>query len=122
MAMTKTPRASMVFVMTGAEREAEEIARALVDEKLAACANIIGPVRSIYRWHAKVEDAREYLILIKTRPSIYSRVERRIRELHSYEVPEVIALAIANGSRPYLKWIIDNSDSPVTSRRRLAHR
>jgi periplasmic divalent cation tolerance protein len=120
MAVTKTARTSMVFVMTGAETEAEKIARVLVEEKIAACANIIGPVRSIYRWRDKVEDAREYLIMIKTRTSLYSRVERRIRELHSYEVPEVIALAIAKGSPPYLEWICDNSNFRVTSRRRAA--
>ncbi len=79
MAVTKTARASVVFAVTGGESEAEKIARVLVDEKLAACANIIGPVRSIYRWRAKVEDAREYLIMIKTRASLYSRVERRGR-------------------------------------------
>ncbi len=117
MAVTKTARASVVFAVTGGESEAEKIARVLVDEKLAACANIIGPVRSIYRWRAKVEDAREYLIMIKTRASLYSRVERRIRELHSYEVPEVIALSIGKGSRPYLDWICDNTDALPIARR-----
>src|SRR5216683_6087211 len=117
MAATKTPHTSIVFTMTSGESEAEKMARVLVEEKLAACANIIGPVRSIYRWRAKVEDAREYLIMIKTRTSLYSRVERRIRELHSYEVPEVIALSIGKGSRPYLDWIFDNSDPLPIARR-----
>jgi periplasmic divalent cation tolerance protein len=118
----KTPGAGVVFVMAGGDEEAEKIARALVDEKLAACANIIGPVRSIYRWRGAVEGAREYLIMIKTRISSFRRIERRVRELHSYEVPEVIALRVAAGSRPYLDWIAQNSDRRTTSSLRTSPR
>ena len=109
MAVTKTPGASVVFVMAGGKDEAETIARALVEEKLAACANIIGPVRSIYRWRGNVEDAHEYLIMLKTRASLFAKVERRVRALHSYEVPEAIAVRVAAGSLPYLRWIADNT-------------
>ncbi len=117
MAATKRSRASVMFVMAGAEEEAEKISRALIEENLAACANIIGPVRSIYRWQGKVEDAREYLIMIKTRTSLTSRIERAVGKLHSYEVPEIIALPIAAGSTPYLEWIAENTAAPKRTRR-----
>ena len=119
MAAPKTARTSVVLVMAGGEDEAATIARTLIDERLAACANIIGPVRSIYRWRDKVEDAREYLIMIKTRTNLYSRLERRVRDLHSYEVPEVITLTIARGAHRYLQWIADNTKSPPIVRRRV---
>jgi periplasmic divalent cation tolerance protein len=99
--------ARVILVMTGSEDEAASIARTLVEERLAACVNIVGPARSIYRWRDKVEDEREYLLLIKTRASLYLKVERRVRELHSYEVPEVVALPFATASRPYLEWLFD---------------
>jgi len=117
MAARITPGACVMFVMAGTGKEAERISRALIEERLAACANIIGPVRSIYRWRGKVEDAREYLIMIKTRSSLTSRIERAVRKLHSYEVPEIIALKIASGSTPYLDWIAQNTHAPKQSRR-----
>ena len=106
----KTARtARLVLVMAGNEDEAASIAHALVDERLAACVNIIGPARSIYRWRGAVEDAREYLLLIKTSARLYTKVERRVRELHSYEVPEVVALPFASGSHPYLEWLFEST-------------
>lgn len=106
----KTARtARLVLVMAGSEDEAASIARTLVDERLAACVNIVGPARSIYRWRGAVEDAREYLLLIKTRARLYSSVERRVRELHSYDVPEVVALPFASGSHPYLEWLFEST-------------
>jgi len=111
--MATTPKtartARLVLLMAGSEDEAASIARTLVDERLAACVNIIGPARSIYRWRGAVEDVREYLLLIKTRARLYSRVERRVRELHSYEVPEVVALPFASGSNPYLEWLFEST-------------
>jgi len=117
MAAKKRSGACVMFVMAGAEEEAEKISRSLVEENLAACANIIGPARSMYRWQGKVEDAREYLIMIKTRTSLTSRVERAVRKLHSYEVPEIIALTITAGSAPYLEWISENTTAPKRARR-----
>ncbi len=117
MAAKKAPGACVMFVMASAEDEAERIARTLVDERLVACANIIGPVRSIYRWRGKVEDAREYLIMIKTRSSLARQVGRLVRKVHSYEVPEVIALTIAAGSKPYLDWIAENTGVSKLPRR-----
>jgi periplasmic divalent cation tolerance protein len=111
--MATTPKtartARLVLVMAGSEKEAASIARTLVDERLAACVNIIGPGRSIYRWRGAVEDAREYLLLIKTSARLYTKVERRVRELHSYEVPEVVALPFASGSHPYLEWLFEST-------------
>lgn len=107
--MTKRsrPEASLVLVTAPNQTDARAIARALVGDGLAACVNILGPVRSIYRWRGAIEDEAEYLLLIKTRASLYARLERRVRELHSYEVPEVIALGIESGSAPYLKWMLE---------------
>ena len=120
MAAKKAPSACVMFVMAGADDEAERIARVLLDERLAACANIIGPVRSIYRWREKVEDAREYLIMIKTRSSLTTRIERTVRKLHSYEVPEIIALTLAAGSKPYLDWIGETTGASKPPRRTRA--
>jgi periplasmic divalent cation tolerance protein len=116
--------ARIVFVMAGSENEAAKIARTLVEERLAACVNIIGPVRSIYRWRGAVEDEREYLLTVKTRARLFARVERRVKELHSYEVPEIVAIAIAAGSRRYIEWIFEST--PAAPRRAVetvrAHR
>lgn len=81
------------------------LARTLVSERLAACVNILPPVTSIYRWRGNVETASEHLLVIKTRVADYADVERRIRELHSYELPEVIAVPIVDGLPPYLAWL-----------------
>ncbi len=108
----RTPhRLNAVLVTAGSEQQAVSIARALVDERLAACVNIVGPVRSIYRWRDAVEDDREYLLIIKTRAALYAKVERRVRELHTYEVPEVLALSADRGSLPYVKWLLESTGS-----------
>ncbi|MGH7915203.1 MAG: divalent-cation tolerance protein CutA [Candidatus Binataceae bacterium] len=100
-------QARIVLVTAGAERQARSIARRLVNERLAACVNIIGPVRSVYRWRDAIEDEPEFLLLIKTRASLLRRMERRVIELHSYEVPEVLALAPTGGSAAYLGWLLE---------------
>jgi periplasmic divalent cation tolerance protein len=106
----RTPhRIRVILATTGSEEEAVTIARALVSERLAACVNIVGPVRSIYRWHDAVNDDREYLLVIKTRALLYMKVETRIRELHSYEVPEVLAMNADRGSPPYIQWLLDST-------------
>jgi len=99
--------ARVVLVMSASEDEAIKIARVLVEERLAACVNVVGPVRSVYRWRGAIEDAREHLLIIKIRAHMYAKVERRVKELHSYEVPEVIALPLAGGSRRYLEWLLE---------------
>jgi periplasmic divalent cation tolerance protein len=103
-------QARLALVTAGRQREALAIARTLVRERLAACVNVVGPVRSIYRWKGAIEDAREYLLIIKTRARLFARVERRVRELHSYETPEVLAIAPSAGSAPYLSWLFAETD------------
>ncbi len=109
MALRTPHRLKAVLVTAGSEEQAVSIARALVGERLAACVNIVGPVRSIYRWCDAVEDDREYLLIIKTRASLYLKLEKRVRELHSYETPEVLALNAARGSPPYVKWLLEST-------------
>jgi periplasmic divalent cation tolerance protein len=95
----------VVLVTAPAEEEAARIARALVEEGLCACASVVGPVRSIYKWEGQVCDDVESLIVMKTRRALFARLEARVRQLHSYDVPEVIGLDVAAGSEPYLRWI-----------------
>lgn len=104
--------AKLVLTMAGSAAEADKIARSLVEEHLAACVNIVGPARSIYRWRGAVEEAQEYMLIVKTRAAFFSRVERRVKELHSYEVPEIVALTITGGSKPYLDWLMDSTEPP----------
>jgi periplasmic divalent cation tolerance protein len=99
----------VVLVTMGREEQAVSIARVLVGERLAACVNVVGPVRSIYRWRDAIEDDREYLLIIKTRATLYIKLEKRVRELHTYEVPEVLALNADRGSPPYVKWLLDST-------------
>jgi periplasmic divalent cation tolerance protein len=100
----------VILVTAGSESEAETIARVLVEERLAACVNVINPIRSLYRWEGKVTDDREWLLLIKTRAERFSAVEARVKTLHSYQVPEVIALPIVAGAEAYLGWLRDETD------------
>jgi periplasmic divalent cation tolerance protein len=90
--------------MPDADR-AISLARALVDEGLAACVNVVPGVRSIYRWEGKVEEADEVLCLIKTRAEIFDRLRRRVAELHPYDVPEILSFAVDDGSPAYLDWV-----------------
>ena len=99
----------VVLVTCGSKKEARKIAQALVERRLAACVQEIGgPVRSMYRWKGRVESANEVLLLIKTSRKRFSAVSTLVKKLHSYEVPEIIALNIADGSREYLDWITSN--------------
>jgi len=100
--------ARVVLTTVGNREEAEKIANALVEAELAACVNIVGPIRSLYRWKGKVENAEEFLLVVKTLAPAYDDVEEVIRELHSYELPECIAIRVEKGSEPYLEWIEDS--------------
>jgi len=96
----------VVVMVTAANREeAEKIARCLLDEKLIACANIIGPISSLFRWVVKVERADEYILLMKSRLDLFEKLSERVKALHSYEVPEVIALPIVKASKAYMEWL-----------------
>jgi len=92
---------------------AERIAKAVVDERLAACANIVPALISIYRWQGQVRRESELLLILKTREAIYGLLEARIRELHTYDVPDIIALPIRAGLTEYLNWLSDNTGAPV---------
>lgn len=98
----------LVLTTASSLEESKKIARELVERRLAACVNIIPKIESVYRWEGKVEEAQEYLLLIKTTESAFARVRAAVQELHSYEVPECIALPVEEGSLPYLKWIDDS--------------
>lgn len=112
--------AIVVLSTAGSLEEAERIATALVDERLAACVNLVSPLTSIYRWQGKVERAAEVLLVIKTRRALASRLTARLRALHSYDVPEAIVLPIASGSAPYLRWLAAETTAPKPRRRARA--
>ncbi len=98
----------IVLTTAGSADEARKIADALVERRLAACVNIVGPITSVYRWRGTVENAQEWLLLVKTTLALFERVRAAIRELHSYELPECVEIAIEDGSTEYLEWIGDN--------------
>lgn len=100
----------LVLATTGNADEASRIAHALVNERLAACVNIVPAVQSVYRWKEKVESETEILLLIKTTSERFPALRDRIIELHSYETPEVIAVPISIGSDKYLSWLHDQID------------
>ena len=95
----------LVLTTASSEEECKKIARALVENRLAACVNVVSKIDSVYRWEGKVEEAQEYLLLIKTTAEAFPGVREAIGRLHPYEVPECIAVAVEEGSEPYLKWI-----------------
>lgn len=99
----------IIFVTAPNEDEARRIAETVVDERLAACVNIINGIESIYRWQGEVARDRELLLIIKTTANRYSDLERRVKELHSYTTPEVIAFRIERGSTNYLDWLRDST-------------
>ncbi|MBI2909145.1 MAG: divalent-cation tolerance protein CutA [Chloroflexi bacterium] len=94
-----------ISTTTEKKEDAERIARVLVERRLAACVQIIGPIDTTYWWKGKVERNPEWLCLIKTRGDLYAEVERTIKEMHPYEVPEIVAVPIVEGLREYLEWV-----------------
>jgi periplasmic divalent cation tolerance protein len=99
------PEFIVVYVTAGSLDEADRLARGLVEERLAACVNRIGPIQSVYRWEGKLEQSEEHLLIIKTERDLFSALEKRVRELHTYSVPEIVALPIIDGSQDYLRWL-----------------
>jgi periplasmic divalent cation tolerance protein len=97
-----------VLTTAGSEEEAERIGRHLVESRLAACAQVVGPILSTYRWQGEVEREREWQCLAKTETGRYEQVEAAIRELHSYEEPEILAIPVLRGSAGYLGWVSEN--------------
>jgi periplasmic divalent cation tolerance protein len=97
--------ALVVYITAPNEEEAAKIAQALVEARLAGCVSIIKDIRSIYSWQGKIEDERELLMIVKTRPELFSSLKTRVKELHSYTVPEIIAMPVIDGSEEYLAWL-----------------
>jgi periplasmic divalent cation tolerance protein len=98
----------IVLCTAGSEDEARNIARHLVENRLAACVNIVPQIESVYRWQEKIESSREWLLVIKTTAEKFPEVRDAIRDLHSYELPECVAVNIEGGSPLYLQWLADS--------------
>jgi periplasmic divalent cation tolerance protein len=94
-----------VVTTTASEDEAQRIASALIERRLAACVQMVGPITSTYRWQGAVETSQEWQCVIKTRGDLFAEVEAAIIELHSYDVPEVLAMSVVAGRRNYLDWV-----------------
>jgi periplasmic divalent cation tolerance protein len=94
-----------VFTTVEKREDAERIASALVNKRVAVCAQIVGPIHSTYWWKGKVEQAGEWLCMMKTRKDLFPALEKEIKAIHSYDIPEIIALPIVAGAKSYLKWI-----------------
>jgi periplasmic divalent cation tolerance protein len=101
-----------VLTTVGSAQEAEEISSTLIDRRLAACVQVVGPIASRYRWQGKVEEGREWQCLAKTEAGRYLEVEAAIREVHSYDEPEIVAMPIVAGSKGYLDWVSENVRDP----------
>jgi periplasmic divalent cation tolerance protein len=95
----------VVFITCAHKKEARAIARALVKDKLAACVNIIDKIESLFWWQGKLESSKEILLMVKSKKQKFNKIVKLVKSLHSYQVPEIIALPIVTGFRPYLKWI-----------------
>jgi len=98
----------VILVTTPSEQKAVEIARALVEEKLAACGNVVPVVRSIYRWEGKLQDDQEALLILKAPRQRFEELRWRVLQLHPYQVPEIIALPIEAGHDAYIDWIVQS--------------
>ncbi len=96
---------SVVLITTSSQEEAQKIGRTMVEERLFACVNIVSPIQSIFHWEGKLNDEKEALIIAKTKTGLFSEVVKRVKELHSYTVPEVLFLPILHGSESYLNWV-----------------
>lgn len=95
----------VIFITASSEEQARKIARLLLNQRKAACVNIVPKVESLYWWKGKLESAQETLLIVKTKASLVSDIVNTVKKAHSYEVPEIIALPIVDGNEDYLKWI-----------------
>jgi len=98
----------VVIVTVANIEEAVKIVHSLLEERLIACANIVGPISSIFWWEGKIDEASEFLVFMKSHENHFERLSEKVSEIHSYEVPEIIALPIIKGSPPYLEWLSDS--------------
>ena len=95
----------IILITAKDKKEADKIAKALIKNKLAACVNIIGSLRSIFRWQGKIDQAKEALLIVKSKKEKFDRIVKLVKSAHSYAVPEIIAMPIVSGFKPYLDWI-----------------
>lgn len=95
----------VVLITASNEDEAVRIANAILEDRLAGCINIVRDIRSIYIWQGKIEDEKEVLMVVKTRKPLFNDLEEKVKKIHSYTVPEIIALPVTDGSKDYLKWL-----------------
>jgi len=102
----------VVLSTCASEEEARTIARGLVEKRLAACVQVTPGIRSLYQWQGKVEEADEFLLVIKSRRDLFERLREDLRRMHSYEVPEVVALQVVDGSADYLQWLDRELNAP----------
>lgn len=100
----KTPYI-LVLVTAKDKKEAEKISRGLLEARLIACSNIVDGVRSLFRWEGKIDSAKEVLLVLKTKKILFKKVMAKVKSLHSYQTPEIIALPIIDGSKDYLGWV-----------------
>lgn len=103
----------LVFTTCGSDEEAERIARALVDSRLAACVAISPGIHSVYRWQSAIEEGAEWALTIKSRRDLFDALSKEIRRLHSYKTPEILALPVADGSAEYLQWMDESLRPPA---------
>jgi periplasmic divalent cation tolerance protein len=99
----------LVLVTTSSRKEAIQIAEAAVRKKLAACGNVLPSVTSIFRWDGKIERSREALLILKTSEGRFAALQEFVRSMHSYEVPEVIAVTVSQGLPPYMEWVLNET-------------
>lgn len=99
------PKTIVIFITASSRDEAKKIGQLLVEENLVACCNIIQSIESIFKWQGSLHHEEEVLMICKTREDLFNTVEKRVRQLHSYEVPEIIALPVSHGSKNYLDWV-----------------
>ena len=95
----------LVLMAASSKDEAKQIVRSLLEEKLIACANMIDSVSSVFWWQDKIEEAKEVLVIMKSHQELFKRLSTRVKELHSYDTPEILALSIVDGSSQYLEWM-----------------
>lgn len=102
---------SLVFVTAGNEKDALAIAEKLVEEKLVACVNVVPQIRSVFLWKGEVCHEPEVLMIMKTPTSLFPSLQKRVKEIHSYEVPEIIAFPVSQGLPQYLQWVVESTEA-----------
>ena len=108
--MSDTPTEVRVVLCTCPPEHAERIARTVLEERLVACVNVVSGVKSLYWWKGEIQDDSETMLVIKTPTETYAKLERRLIEIHPYQVPEVISLEVVDGSRSYISWVREAAD------------